>query len=54
MPYTYAVVNTTDTQVLSIQKHFFITYNDFNTNYTARDSIYQLYKKDKKTLKNLF
>lgn len=51
MPYTYAVVNQSNTQALSIQKHYFISYNEFNRTYLTRDSIYQFYKKKQKILK---
>ncbi|MGB0974671.1 MAG: hypothetical protein ACPGU9_06735 [Flavobacteriaceae bacterium] len=51
MPYTYAVVNTANTQVFSTQNHFFMSYKDFNTTYLKRDSIYQKYKTNKRVLK---
>lgn len=51
LPYTYAVVNSSNTQILSIHKHFFINYDDFNTSYLNKDSIYHLHKSDKEILK---
>lgn len=51
MPYTYAVVNSSNTQILSIQKHYFISYDEFNATYVTRDSMYQRYKQKQKILK---
>ncbi|HSD15605.1 MAG TPA: hypothetical protein VLB74_13215, partial [Flavobacterium sp.] len=51
-PFSYAVVNDYTTQSISINKHFFIHYTDFNKNYLIRDSIYFKNKKNTKFLKN--
>ena len=45
-PHTYAVVNDNITQTLSLNKHFFINYEDFLFNYLESDSIYH-YNKNK-------
>ncbi len=39
-PLSYAVVNDYSAQAISINKHFFINYDDFLKDYTDRDSIY--------------
>ncbi len=51
LPYTYAVVNNNKAQLFSEQKHFFISYENFNTDYMKRDSIYQTHKNDSEILK---
>jgi len=51
LPYTYAVVNNDQAQLFSVQKHFFISYDNFNSDYIKRDSVYQKYKNDNETLK---
>jgi len=50
LPYTYAVVNNNQAQLFSEQKHFFISYDKFNSDYILRDSVYQKYKEDYKIL----
>jgi hypothetical protein len=39
-PHSYAVVNDNVTQTLSLNKHFFVNYEDFLFNYLESDSIY--------------
>ncbi|MDO6604153.1 hypothetical protein [Arenibacter palladensis] len=50
LPYSYAIVNQDYGQNLSINEHHFMNYSDFLNTYTKRDSIYQIYKEDKKFL----
>lgn len=49
-PYSYAVVNDYTTQTMSINKHFFIHYTEFMSDYLKRDSIYFKNQKNKKFL----
>ena len=51
LPYTYAVVNESSTQVISKNKHFFINYSDFLKNYLKQDAIYFNNIKNKEFLK---
>ncbi|ESU27220.1 hypothetical protein FLJC2902T_21940 [Flavobacterium limnosediminis JC2902] len=51
-PLSYAVVNDYTTQAISLNKHFFIHYTDFNESYLKRDSIYFKNRKSKIFLKN--
>lgn len=44
-PYSYAVVNDNIAQTMSINKHFFINYEDFLFSYLESDSIYHHNKK---------
>lgn len=39
-PYTYAVVNTNKTQLISKNKHYFMSYSFFMEDYPIQDSIY--------------
>ena len=50
LPYTYAVVNNNKAQLFSEQKHFFICYENFYTDYMKRDSIYQFHKNNSEIL----
>lgn len=50
-PYSYAVVNDNSTQVLSMNKHFFMNYDMFIDDYPRQDSIYFKNVKDPKFLK---
>ena len=40
LPYSYAVINESSTQVISKNNHFFINYSDFLENYLKQDAIY--------------
>lgn len=44
-PYSYAVVNDNIAQTMSVNKHFFINYEDFLFSYLESDSIYHHNKK---------
>ncbi len=50
LPYSYAVVNQDYGHNLSVNEHHFISYSDFLETYTKRDSVYHIYKDDKKFL----
>lgn len=39
-PYSYAVVNNNQTQILSADKHYFMNYSDFLYEYPQQDSVY--------------
>ena len=47
-PHSYAVVNDNITQTLSLNKHFFVNYEDFLFNYLESDSIYHHNRKKPK------
>ncbi|RXR32602.1 hypothetical protein EQG68_07180 [Flavobacterium piscinae] len=47
-PHSYAVVNDNVTQTLSLNKHFFVNYEDFLFNYLESDSIYHHNRKKPK------
>ncbi len=49
-PYSYAIVNDPATQVISMNKHFFMNYEYFLEDYAKVDSIYFKNKKDPKFL----
>ncbi|RZJ35020.1 MAG: hypothetical protein EOO51_06960 [Flavobacterium sp.] len=51
-PFSYAVVNDNSAQVLSMNKHFFMNYDDFIADYPKQDSIYFKNVKNTKFLKN--
>lgn len=46
IPYSYAVVNVNSAELISTNKHFFISYDYFINNYKYRDSIFNAHKKD--------
>ncbi len=49
-PFSYSIVNDPATQVISMNKHFFMNYEYFLEDYAKVDSIYFKNKKDKKFL----
>ncbi|SCY09666.1 hypothetical protein [Flavobacterium caeni] len=49
-PYSYSIVNDPATQVISLNKHFFMNYEYFLEDYAKVDSIYFKNKKDPKFL----
>jgi hypothetical protein len=51
LPYSYAVINESSTQVISKNNHFFINYSDFLENYLKQDAIYFKNIKSKTFLK---
>lgn len=51
-PYSYTIVNDFSTQPLSKNKHFFLNYDEFLTDYLPRDKVFFKHKHDKKFLKN--
>jgi signal transduction histidine kinase len=40
LPYSYAVINSNALQPISVDSHNFITYRDFTSSYSERDSVY--------------
>lgn len=51
LPYSYAIVNNGSSAPFSIDSHYFISYNYFNSKYLDIDAIYAKHKTDKAFLK---
>ena len=51
LPYSYAVINSSALLPISVDSHNFITYKDFTSSYSARDSVYFANEKNKNFLR---